>query len=117
MIQWNWGCCSRRICAAMNNAIQEHTTAVRNGRIFALIVASAALVSSPGIGVAEQPPGLLKLIAARETENARARENYTYRQSFTVHEFNEHGNITVQYREVRDITFSPNMTRYEQVVE
>jgi hypothetical protein len=66
---------------------------------------------------AEPPPGLLKLIAAKETESARARENYTYRQSFTLQEINDQGNVAGQYREVRDITFSPNMTRYEQVIE
>jgi hypothetical protein len=59
----------------------------------------------------------LRKIAERETENARARENYTYRQSVSMQEFNVQGAITGEYREVRDVTFSPNMRRYEQVIE
>ncbi len=43
--------------------------------------------------------------------------NYTYRQSVTIQEFNDHGAVTGQYREVRDITFSPSHVRYEQVTE
>jgi hypothetical protein len=66
---------------------------------------------------AEPPAGLLKKIAQRETANAQARENYTYRQSVTIQEFDDQGRITGQYREVRDITFSPSRVRYEQVIE
>ena len=101
----------------MNNATQEHTNTARNGRIFALIVASISLFSAVAPALAEPPANLLKLIAVRETESARARENYTYRQSFTLQELNDQGHVAGQYREVRDITFSPNMTRYEQVIE
>lgn len=66
---------------------------------------------------AEPPPALLKKIAQRETESAQARENYTYRQSVTIQEFDDRGLVTGEYREVRDVTFSPNRVRYEQVVE
>ncbi|MBV9612322.1 MAG: hypothetical protein JO091_07610 [Acidobacteriaceae bacterium] len=83
----------------------------------ALIVASGMLVPVNAARAADPPPGLLKKIAARESQNAMARENYTYRQSVTVQEFNEQGAITGEYREVRDITFSPTRVRYEQVVE
>lgn len=89
---------------------------MKKGRIvrsIALIVASASLLAS-----AEPPDGLLRKIAERETENARARENYTYRQSVTVQEFNIQGAVTGEYSEIRDITFEPNMTtRIEQVVK
>lgn len=93
---------------------------MKNGRIvrnIALIVASAFLFPATAIQAADPPPGLLRKIAARETENARALENYTYRQSVTIEEFNDHGLVTGQYREVRDITFSPNRVRYEQFLE
>jgi hypothetical protein len=86
-------------------------------RNIAPIVASALMFATSGLEAAEPPPGLLKKIAARETENARARENYTYRQSVTIQEFDDRGIVTGEYREVRDITFSPNRVRYEQVVE
>lgn len=92
----------------------KYGRAVRN---MALIVASGWLLPSSAVRAAEPPPGFLKKIAARESENAIARENYTYRQSVTVQEFNDQGAITGEYHEVRDITFSPNRVRYEQVVE
>ncbi len=89
---------------------------MKKGRIvrsIALIVASASLVAA-----AEPPAGFLRKIAERETENAHARENYTYRQSVTVQEFNIQGAVTGEYSETRDITFEPNMTtRIEQVVK
>ena len=90
---------------------------MKYGRIvrnIALIVASGSLFP---LRAAEPPAGLLKKIAQRETANAQARENYTYRQSVTIQEFDDQGKITGQYREVRDITFSPNRVRYEQVIE
>ncbi len=93
---------------------------MKNGRIalnIALIVASVSALPGVPARAAEPPPGLLRKIAERETANAEAMDNYTYRQSVTVQEFNDHGAVTGEYREVRDITFSPNHVRYEQVTE
>ncbi len=93
---------------------------MRNGRTvrnIALIVASGLFFPIAVARAADPPSGLLKKIAARETQNARARENYTYRQSATIQEFNTQGLVTGEYHEVRDITFSPNRVRYEQVIE
>jgi hypothetical protein len=58
----------------------------------------------------------LRKIAERETANARARENYTFRQSVAVQEFDVHGGMTGEYGEVRDITFSPQVGRFEKVI-
>lgn len=93
---------------------------MKNGRTvvsMALIVASIFVFDAIVVEAADPPAALLKKIAARETENALARENYTYRQSVTIQEFNDHGLVTGQYREVRDVTFSPNRVRYEQIVD
>ncbi len=93
---------------------------MKNGRMarnIALIVASLLVLAPLAVWAAEPPPGLLKKIADRETENAKARQNYTYRQSVTIQEFNDQGIVTGQYYEVHDITFSPNRVRYEQEVE
>jgi hypothetical protein len=86
-------------------------------RNIAPIVASVLMFAVPPLQAVEPPPALLKKIAARETENARARENYTYRQSVTIQEFDNRGTVTGEYREVRDVTFSPNRVRYEQAIE
>ena len=92
---------------------------MKNGRIvrdIALIVASGLVVAGSAVRAAEPPPGLLHKIAERETQNALARENYTYRQSVTIQEFNDRGVVTGEYHEVSDITFSPSRGRYEQPV-
>jgi hypothetical protein len=91
---------------------------MKNGRKLpgiALIVASA-LCLGPTLCVADPPAGFLHKIAERETANARARENYTFRQSVAVQEFDVHGGITGEYGEVRDITFSPALGRFERVI-
>src|ERR1017187_686412 len=61
---------------------------------------------------AEEPPaGLMKRVAERETENEAARNRYMYRQTVVISDF------AGQFREVRDIIFSPTGTRTEQVIE
>jgi hypothetical protein len=95
-------------------AVQEQTSAMKYGRMvlnIALIVASVSMQAA----AAEPPAGLLRKIAERESANAEAMSNYTYRQSVTLQEFNDHGAVTGEYHEVRDITFSPKHVRYEQV--
>ncbi len=86
-------------------------------RNIALIVASGLVPAVTVLTAADPPAGLLKKIAARETAFAQARENYTYRQSVSIQEFDTQGRVTGQFREVRDVTFSPARKRYEQVVE
>ncbi len=51
-----------------------------------------------------------------ETETQRARDHYTYRQSVTVEELSERGMKTGEYREVRDVIFSPSEERTEEMV-
>ena len=64
---------------------------------------------------AEQPPPHLpKKIAQREAQNAYARDNYTYRQTVTVEEFNDRGSDAGTYRDVRDVVFSKEKGRYEE---
>jgi hypothetical protein len=87
----------------------------RSVRSIALIVTSATLAFT--LKPAEPPEGFLRKLASRETQNAMARDDYTYRQSVAVQEFNVQGQVTGQYTEVRDITFTPSMARFEQVVQ
>ena len=65
----------------------------------------------------EPPQGLLRKMAEREQANSRARDNYTYRQVLTVQELNTQGMVAGEYHEVRDVTYSPEKGRSEQVVE
>ena len=59
---------------------------------------------------------MTRRVAARESETAREQSNYTYRQSVTIGELTNQGGMTGEYREVRDIIFSPEHERTEQVV-
>ena len=70
---------------------------MKNGRkLFgiALIVASALCLGFAPARASEPPAGFLRKIAERETASAHARENYTFRQSVAVEEFDVHGAIT-----------------------
>jgi hypothetical protein len=106
--------------AATIKPIQMHDNVMKYGRRarnLALIVASLLLFIHQPLLANDPPDHLLKRIAQREAENAYARNNYTYRQTVVVREFDDHGLATGEYREVRDVTFSPEKGRYEQVVE
>jgi hypothetical protein len=60
---------------------------------------------------------IIKKFAAKETEFAQARNNYTYRQSVKLQELDPNGNPTGgQWELVEDIIFSPEGKRMEKVV-
>jgi hypothetical protein len=106
--------------AAITRASHTIASAMRYERSLrntALIVASVFVYSGWCAKATEVPDHLLKRIAQREAQNAFARNNYTYRQTVTVDEFSDRGLRTGQYREVRDVTFSPEKGRYETIVE
>lgn len=58
----------------------------------------------------------MRLVAKRETETTAERAQYTYRQTVTVEELTDRGAARGQYKEIRDIIFSPEHERTEQVV-
>jgi hypothetical protein len=71
---------------------------------------------SPAAG-AEDPPGnLAKLVAHRESETEAERNQYTYRQTVTVDELDNRGVARGAYKEVRDVIFSPEHERTDQMI-
>src|SRR5438094_5584453 len=97
----------------MHAAVQTRSSAIRNWRIRFMLASSffAAFAS------AEAPPtDLIKRIRAAETAAQQTQSNYTYRQSVAVEELDNHGAIAGDYREVRDIVFSPTGQRSEQFI-
>ncbi len=64
----------------------------------------------------EPPPNLAKLVAQRETATEAERNEYTYRQTVTIEELDDHGGARGVYRELRDIVFSPTHERTEELV-
>jgi hypothetical protein len=68
-------------------------------------------------GRAQDPPeNLAKLVAHRETETQAERNEYTYRQNVTVDELDAKGGARGQYRETRDVIFSPEKDRTEELI-
>ena len=63
-----------------------------------------------------QIQGIIQKFAAKETEFARARENYTYRQSARLQELDEFGAVRGRWEMVSDIIFSAAGKRTERVV-
>jgi hypothetical protein len=78
-----------------------------------LLTTSARLAEAQG---QEPPPNLVKLVAHRETETETERNQYTYRQSVTIEELDANGGSRGQYRETRDIIFSPEKERTEELI-
>jgi hypothetical protein len=87
----------------------------RPGELFiALILASVIL--APLLYAQEPPPNLAKLAAHRETETQAERNEYMYRQTVTLDELDGNGGVRGEYREVRDVIFSPARERTEEPV-
>ena len=82
---------------------------------FGFIVAFGFLALALRAG--DPPPDLVRRVAARETLDEQERNNYTWRQTFTIAELNAHGMETGRYREVRDVLFSPEGKRTEELLD
>lgn len=67
----------------------------------------------PGAGAADPPPDLAKRAATREQQSDFERAHYTYRQTVVVEDFDANGGRTGEYREIRDVIFSPLGERTE----
>jgi hypothetical protein len=81
------------------------------GSFIAGILAFGAFASG-----AEPPPNLARLVAHRESETQAARNEYAYRQTVKVLELSERGAQAGEYREIRDVIFSPKKDREESMV-
>jgi hypothetical protein len=97
----------------MQAAVQTTTSVVRNWRICFILT---SLVCLPALRAGDPPPDLARRVAMRESETAEAQGNYTYRQSVTIDELDGHGARSGGYHEVRDIIFSPQQERSEQMI-
>jgi hypothetical protein len=73
-------------------------------------------VAAFSLSAAEPPPDLLKKAAQQELRSLEARSNYTYKQTVVIEEFNDRGSRVGDYREVREVIFSPQGERTERFV-
>jgi hypothetical protein len=74
------------------------------------------LFATPRARAQDPPENLARLVAHRESETQAERNEYTYRQTVTLEELDDHGAARGLYREVRDIIFSPQHERTEQPI-
>src|SRR5437588_9587309 len=79
-------------------------------------LASTAFAGNTADPTPAQIDDIVAKFAAKEAEFARARGNYTYRQSAKVMSLDESGNPTGKWEEVSDIIFTPEGRRSEKVV-
>jgi hypothetical protein len=77
--------------------------------------ASLFAADSPDLGQA-QIDDIIQKFAAKEAAFARARENYTYRQTARIQTLDQGGNQTGRWEQVSDIIFSTDGKRSERVV-
>ena len=77
----------------------------------AAIIAFACILP---VFAADPPAGLAKRIAQRETETAEERSHYAYTQSVRLQELDTRGSQAGEYRETREVIFSPSGERSEQ---
>jgi hypothetical protein len=63
----------------------------------------------------EPPADLAKRVAHRESETAAERRQYAYTQSVRLQEIDGRGTQTGEYRELREVIFSPTGDRTERV--
>src|SRR5437588_2791405 len=62
------------------------------------------------------PDEIVQKFAAKEAEFAKARENYTYRQTARIQELDDGGNTTGKWEIISDIIFNSDGKRNEHVV-
>lgn len=87
------------------------------GAILAFVLLAAFPTRLAAQDPPQPPPNLAKLVAQRESETVAERNEYAYRQTVTIEEFDNRGaGIRGSYREVRDIVFSPTRERTEILV-
>jgi len=85
-----------------------------NGFSIRIILAFAFL--APVARAAEPPADLARRVAHRESETEAERNQYAYRQSVRLVELSERGAELGEYRELRDVIFSPTRERSERLI-
>ncbi|HTR34403.1 MAG TPA: hypothetical protein VMH80_00780 [Bryobacteraceae bacterium] len=80
-----------------------------------VLLAGAAFAATSAEPTSTQIDDIIARFAAKETAFAKARSNYTYRQTAKVEEVDDYGNVTGQWQMVSDIIFTPDGHRIERV--
>lgn len=107
--------------AANANTTHPAVTHTSHGRTragvcgIAVMIALGFLTLFPAsLTAKDPPPNLAKRVAHRETETEAERSHYAYTQSVRLQELDRSGVQTGEYREVREVIFSPAGERTER---
>ena len=100
---------------------QPNATAHKYARRLSAFSCDAAVVAFLTISVCilsaqDAPPGLARKVAHRESATQAERNQYAYRQTVRLQELDSRGGMSGEYREVRDVIFSPSHERTEQMI-
>jgi len=83
----------------------------------ALIFCATSLLAADSVPLSQaRIDEIIKTFASNEADFAKARENYTYRQTARIQELDRAGNVTGRWETVADIVFSAAGKRTEKVV-
>jgi hypothetical protein len=85
-------------------------------RILLLSTAAAVAVWAEPNKVEPNPEEIIQKFAAKEAAFAKARGNYTYRQTVRIQELDTAGSVRGRHEMVSDIIFTPDGKRTERVV-
>ncbi len=75
---------------------------------------AGAFTCAADLQAADPPPNLARLVAHRESETVAERRQYAYTQSVRLQEMDTRGSQTGEYREIREVIFSPAGERTER---
>ncbi len=95
--------------AAGNREPSVPISALRRGAACILLVSAIAAGAEP-------PPGLARKAAERETASEAARAQYLYQQQVRIEEIGPKGIKAGEYRETREVLFSPSGERSERLI-
>jgi hypothetical protein len=87
----------------------EIINAFKRGAACMVLVSAIAFAADP-------PPGLARKAAERETASEAVREKYLYQQKVLIEEISNRGIKAGEYKETREILFTPNGGREEKLV-
>jgi len=83
--------------------------------VLSALFASAALAATLPDPSPSEIDGIIAKFAAKEADFAKARGNYTYRQTCMIDELDDSGTVHGRYEIVSDIVFTPEGKRTEHV--
>jgi hypothetical protein len=81
-----------------------------------VLIAAGALLAGDAEPTQAQIDDIIQKFAAHEAQFAKAREDYTYRQTARIQELDEAGNTTGRWEVVADVIFNSEGRRTEHVV-